>query len=59
MAAYHTHWNDSFRLGFPELLLVKKSKKVLIKKIKSVGMTLEKVKEQDGMMLAKVKKQEG
>ena len=23
MAAYHVHWNDSFRLGFPELLVVK------------------------------------
>ena len=29
------------------------------KKLKSVGMTLAKVKEQDGMMLAKVKEQDG
>ena len=36
-----------------------KSKKVLIKKLKVVGMTLAKVKEQDGMMLAKVKEQDG
>ena len=35
------------------------NKKVLIKKLKSVGMTLAKVKEQDGMMLAKVKEQDG
>ena len=34
------------------------SKKVLIKKLKSVGMMLAKVKEQDGMMLAKVKEQD-
>ena len=34
-------------------------KKVLIKKLKSVGMTLAKVKEQDGMMLAKGKEQDG
>ena len=33
------------------------SKEVLI--IKSVGMTLAKVTEQDGMMLAKVKEQDG
>ena len=31
----------------------------LIKKLKSVGMTLKKGKEQDGMMLAKVKEQDG
>ena len=29
------------------------------KKLKSVGMTVAKVKEQDGMTLAKVKKQDG
>ena len=31
----------------------------VIKKTKSVGMTLKKRKEQDGMMLAKVKEQDG
>ena len=37
-----------------------KTKKVLTKKnLKSVGMTLAKVKEQDGMTLAKVKEQDG
>ena len=36
-----------------------KVKKVLIKKLKCVGMTLAKVKEQDGMTLAKVKEQDG
>ena len=35
------------------------SKKALIKKLKSVGMTLKKGKEQDWMMLAKVKEQDG
>ena len=34
-------------------------KKVLTKNLKSVGMTLAKVKEQDGMTLAKVKEQDG
>ena len=33
--------------------------KKLKKNLKSVGMTLAKVKEQDGMMLAKVKEQDG
>ena len=36
-----------------------KPKKVLTKNLKSVGMTLAKVKEQDGMTLAKVKEQDG
>ena len=36
-----------------------KVKKLLIKKLESVGMTLKKGKEQDGMMLAKVKEQDG
>ena len=36
-----------------------KSKKALIKKLKSVGMSLKKGKEQDGMMFAKVKEQDG
>ena len=36
-----------------------KTKKVLTKNLKSVGMTLAKVKEQDGMTLAKVKEQDG
>ena len=31
----------------------------IIKNLKSVGMTLAKVKEQDGMTLAKVKEQDG
>ena len=42
------------------LLLVNTiEQKVLTKKIKSVGMTLAKVKEQDGMTLAKAKEQDG
>ena len=36
-----------------------KPKKFLQKNLKSVGMTLAKVKEQDGMTLAKVKEQDG
>ena len=39
--------------------LISKPKKFLQKNLKSVGMTLAKVKEQDGMTLAKVKEQDG
>ena len=41
------------------MIILIKSKKALIKKLKSVGMTLKKGKKQDGMMLAKVKEQDG
>ena len=39
--------------------LKSKPKKFLQKNLKSVGMNLAKVKEQDGMTLAKVKEQDG
>ena len=40
-------------------IITSKPKKFLQKNLKSVGMTLAKVKEQDGMTLAKVKEQDG
>ena len=44
---------------FISILITPVPKIVLTKNLKSVGMTLAKVKEQDGMTLAKVKEQDG
>ena len=42
-----------------QTMLTQVNQKSFNKKLKSVGMTLAKVKEQDGMTLAKVKEQDG
>ena len=52
------HYNTYLPTGNKKAMETSKPK-IFLKKLKSVGMTVAKVKEQDGMTLAKVKEQDG